>query len=187
MALLTLDRWMRMTPAEQEVAARQVERSTEGRFTWLDIVRFELGGLAFDIARFAHKNTSFMLVPGGEFTLGFNPYEQLAVTEEQLADWQEMAESYEIEQSIEEYLAELLTPVRTVVVPTLLVEMAATEIGLLPIGIDDPEVQKVLKEVGTPGTAYSYEVNQRLRVAWDAAGNIEAFRIGPVTHSAPSF
>ena len=182
MAKFSIDRWNHLAPSERQVAARQVEAESDGRFRWLDIQRFELGRVVFDIARFEHNESLFVLVPGGEITLGFDPHSELHLSAPMLKSWNGTADAYGIAQALPDYLRELMSPIRKVRIPTLVVETSAKEIGLEPIGLEDPDVREILSKQHNQKGPYSYEISQKLRVTRDDVGTVQAFRIGPVTH-----
>jgi hypothetical protein len=105
----------------------------------------EFAGRRGWIALFDVAGSQFAFVPGGEVTVGYDA-DRFAATPEQNASYAAYAEKFTGSLSIQEYIAEMTSPVRTVVVPPLLVSVSAIEAGLEPVPPDHPEIIGLLAD-----------------------------------------
>jgi hypothetical protein len=183
---LTLESWDRMPPREQQAYSEQLAGELPSGFTFRAIRLYKLGGQEHHVAEFEFAGDSFVLVPGGEITLGYDADRPWQPTPEELESWQDTAETYEIGQTLLEYIARTTLRSRTVRLETLLIESTTQEIGWKPIPADDPTVRKIVREYLPETSApYSLELCQgdsSTRVNRDHNGTIIAQRAVVLTH-----
>src|SRR5262249_13854224 len=100
-------------------------------------------------AHYQQGNASFALIPSATVSLGYDPDRPWEPNPDELESWQDTSEEYGIAKTIREHLAEVTLRVRRVELSAFLIETAAGELGWERIGVDDPEVQRILREHGT--------------------------------------
>lgn len=118
LAALTLDRWRSFDPATARRVADEAAHLVHGRLIGVETVE-HLGG-PLHRARIERDGQEFALIPGGRVILGFDP-ETWRPTAEQAADYaasQEQGFGYGAD--LREHLARMLSPLRTVVLDTVL-------------------------------------------------------------------
>ncbi len=82
----------------------------------------------------------FVFVPGGTVTLGWEKFET-GLDEENQAELDEALKECEYQGSGEEFIREVMAPVREVLIPPMLVGRKLEEIGWEPVTMDDPRIQ----------------------------------------------
>ncbi|MGW6982707.1 hypothetical protein ACWGE1_25260 [Streptomyces sp. NPDC054932] len=137
LADLTLDRWRSFDPAAAGRIAHEAAAQVGGRVVLLDAAR-HLGG-ALHRVRIEREGQEFALIPGGTVRLGFD-LEAWAPTPEQAADYAaSVDEGYGYgHEDLKAYLAEMLSPRRTVDLPAVL--MAVENEALTDDPADMPAV-----------------------------------------------
>ncbi|MGE7415117.1 hypothetical protein [Methylobacterium tarhaniae] len=172
-----LAEWDRAQPAERETCARALLPRLPDGLAYAGLERFDLGGQAHEVATYRSEapDRRFVLVPGGTARLGFAGGAGWQPTPRTAAAWEDCAAEWGLP-PLAEHLAEVLAPPRDVVLPALLVETTAWEVGWVPVDGDDPEVRAIVAsrrdeqvvEFGFgPGT---------VRVAFGPDGTIRAER-----------
>ncbi|MEV6580743.1 hypothetical protein AB0M92_21545 [Streptomyces sp. NPDC051582] len=118
LAELTLDHWRSLDRAAAGRLAREAADQAGGRVVLLDTV--DHLGAPLHRVRIEREGQEFALVPGGRVRLGFD-LDAWEPTAAQIADHEESrAEGYGYELPLKDYLAEVLSPVRTATAPTVL-------------------------------------------------------------------
>lgn len=178
---LSRDRWAGLTAAERRKTATALAKDLPAGFAF-DAVRVcRLGAAKTAVAFFRHGDATFALVPGGPTTVGFDARPWVPTPREQKS-WGETAEEYELTWSIQQYIAKVTRRPKTVVVPPLLVETVATEIGWTPAPLDDPDVRKVVRREKSPHVTLTYKGGAQLRVQ-RFGRRVVAERYAPCTHT----
>ncbi|QNP65196.1 hypothetical protein [Streptomyces genisteinicus] len=136
LADLTLDRWRSLDlPAARRVA-EQAARSAGGRVASVDTA--EHLGAPLHRVRIERDGQAFALVPGGQVSLGFDP-EGGPLPPWQTADYAaSVAQGYGDGPDLRAHLAQVLSPLRSVVLPTVL--MAVEDEGLTGPPAGTPEL-----------------------------------------------
>ncbi len=128
--LLDLARWDALGDGEREAAGRALARELPAPFAFTGIEAHELGEQQHRVATFDWHGAKFVLIPGGEVTLGYDRDRPFVPTAAQWEDWEGTREEYGV--GLDEYLDYSLTPLRTVTIAPFLVEAVATDCRRLP-------------------------------------------------------
>ncbi|MEU6066929.1 hypothetical protein ABZ864_21175 [Streptomyces sp. NPDC047082] len=136
LADLTLDQWRAFDPSTARRFAREAASLVQGRVTAVETVE-HLGGPLHRV-RIERDGQEFALVPGGPVTLGFD-LGAWRPTPEQTADYDESLEQgFGYGPDLRAHLAEVLSPRRSALLPTLL--MAVEDEDLTELPADMPAV-----------------------------------------------
>lgn len=184
-----LTEWNDLTAGQQISLARAVEKQLPQEFAFKTLRRCSLGQITQNIAIFAMgTEATFALVPGGEVILGFDARSwHPNVDEEQ--SWQGTAQKFGIEESLNDYINQVTTPLRHVVLPPLLIETVATEVGWEPVSLDTIDVKALLNQLPSgdgPYTLSKHWDDQQIRVTRTEGGKLIAQMARPTTHEALS-
>jgi len=181
---LTLEKWDALSPSECETYARQLAKELPSGFVFQAVRPFHLGTQERLVATFRFGDSSFVLVPGGSVTLGFDENEW-EPDEDEAQSWQGTADEYGIAESFDEYIAKVTIRPRVSNISPVLVETNAGEVGWQPMPPDDPEVKKLAKEHfrGNARQVTFSGGGQDLRVRRGDDGSISAERALANTHS----
>jgi hypothetical protein len=180
---LSTERWEGVTPAEREAIAKRLAMDLPSGFTFHAVRPFRLGERLHDVALYQQGKATFALIPGAAVSLGYDADRPWEPNPDELESWQATSEEYGIARSIREYVAEVTLRVRRVELSPFLVETAAEELGWGPIGVDDPEVQEILREHGTRRQVVVSRGDASTRVRRGPEGEIIAERSLPRTHA----
>ncbi|MFE6846668.1 hypothetical protein [Streptomyces sp. NPDC057686] len=135
LADLTLDHWRSLDPGAAGRIAHEAAAQAGGRVVLLDTVE-HLGGPLHRV-RIERQGQEFALVPGGLVRLGFD-LAAWVPTPAQVADYEESrAEGYGYELALKDYLAEVLSPVRTATLATVLMAVEAETLTERPEATPD--------------------------------------------------
>ncbi|MFH5803917.1 hypothetical protein [Alienimonas sp. DA493] len=177
--------WAALSAGEKAAFGRRLAAALPTGFAFADVARHELGDVAGETARFTGPGgRAWAFVPGGEARLGFDA-STWTPTAAEAESWARTAEDFDLAPDPAARVAEVVTPVRTAVLPPLLVEAAATELGWEPADLGDPDVQEALRSLdeARPGareiTAHRGDSAVRVRAGKDGA--LTAHRAGPLT------
>ncbi|MGW1673877.1 hypothetical protein [Streptomyces sp. NPDC002324] len=130
LAALTLDRWRSFEVATAWRVAREAAGLVGGRLVGVEAVE-HLGEPSHRV-RIERDGQEFALIPGGRVTLGFDP-ETWRPTPEQTADYAaSREEGFGYGADLREYLARVLSPRRTVVLPTVLMAVEGERLTEAP-------------------------------------------------------
>lgn len=168
--------WDRARPAEREACARALLSRLPDGLTFAGLERFRLGGQEHEIAIYGSgaSDRRFALVPGGEVRLGFagpgwRPAPEMAEA------WEACAAEWDLP-PLADHLAEVLAPSRDVVLPALVVETKAQEVGWIPVDRDDPDVRAIAAARGQARMVESGYGPSALRVEFGPDGAVRAAR-----------
>jgi hypothetical protein len=124
---------------EREALLGQIAASRSG-FTLREMKRFEAFGAVTNTAIFRYKDgRDFVFVPGDTVTLGWDGAGS-DMNEETRMNITETLNEYDIT-DIDQFLRDSCTPVRTVSLPSMLVERDVNEIGWFDVSPDAPAIQ----------------------------------------------
>ncbi|MGK7874669.1 MAG: hypothetical protein AB4426_15605 [Xenococcaceae cyanobacterium] len=183
---LTLDKWDALSPASCETYAKRLTRSLPTGFAFRRIRSCHLGTQKRLVAEFDFQQTSFVLIPGGAIRLGYDAKRWEPTTDER-ESWQETAEEYEIEDSIEDFISNVTLRPRLVNLNPFLMEVNARELGWQPISSSDPEVKEIIKHLqGNTRQATVCRADTETRVTRLDDGQIKAERAVAITHAVLS-
>jgi hypothetical protein len=146
---LSAERWEGLTLAERTVLAKRLAKQLPSGFTFHTIRRFRLGESQHDVALYRKDDATFALIPSTAVSLGFDADRPWEPNPDELDSWQDTSKEFGIAKTLQEYIREGTLRVRQVEISPLLIETATRELGWESIGIDDPEVQGILREYGT--------------------------------------
>ncbi|WP_400260611.1 hypothetical protein [Candidatus Methanomassiliicoccus intestinalis] len=104
-----------------------------------DLYIFSRWGQSCTTGVFERANREYVFVPGDIVTLGWDHFAS-GMNEDNLAELEAVFEEYEYEGSLEDFIQELMTPVRQITIPPLLVSRKLEEIGWEPVMLDDPRL-----------------------------------------------
>jgi len=141
---LSLDHWKSLSTGERESTAKRLASSLPSGFAF-DSVQC-LNSVAGDVAFFRFEAAKFALIPGGLFRLGFDAERQWNPTPEELESWQITAAEYGLSGSIDEHVVAATLRPRQVELAPFLIETTAGELGWESVGVEDDEVQSILKK-----------------------------------------
>jgi hypothetical protein len=173
--------WAQLSPAVRLDIARQIEKRLDGAARVIDPAE---GGDARVIA-FALGKRRFVFVPGGETRLGFDAA-SWQPTQEQQESFDENAEEYGIDETVQAYVASRTTLPRAFHAPPMLVAVEAEELGWTIADDADPRVAEARRKYrGQGGTVTIYDRGSELRISRGADGT-QVFEIGerPVDRGA---
>jgi len=184
---LTLDHWKRMTATERERVAKRLAKELPTGFAFRSVTPYAQGDQQQEVALFDFHDSVFALIPGGPVTLGYNADRRWTPTAEERESWDETAQEYEFDQTLEEQIAAATLRPRQVPLTAFLIETNAAEVGWLPIPESDIEVQEILREYRTGTSRHSrVEVVHEYtstRVSWTEDNKITAERSFAGTHA----
>jgi hypothetical protein len=183
---LPLDKWDALSPTECESLAKRVAQELPTGFAFDGIRSFHLGTQERFVAAFRFDESSFVFIPGGPITLGYDTNHDWQATAEEYESWQDTAEEYEIEDSIDEYISRVTLRPRIIEFKPFLMETNAGEVGWRPLPSDDPEVKQLAKEHLRGGTrvATICRGDTETRISREDDGSIQAERSDKNAHPA---
>jgi hypothetical protein len=184
------EQWQTFSKSQRESFARRLADELPTGFQFQGLATHRLGSQEHEVATFNGSGATFVLVPGGTFQIGYNADRPWQPNPDELESWNNTAEEYEIESSIQEHIANVTLRRRIVQLEPLLIEVAATEVGWQLVALDDPTVQHIIENCFAAGTQeYSWtpagtKVTTRVRRA--ANGSFFAWRADNPTHTVLS-
>jgi formylglycine-generating enzyme required for sulfatase activity len=151
---LTLADWARMSDATAKAECEALARALPHGLQLDELAAHAYCGRKHRVARFSRREPDgvahLVLVPGGEATLGFDGQEFMP-TPQQMDSFADSAEALGIGQSIGEHVDAYTSARRTIDVAPLLVEIEARNVGVEPVGADDPVLAEL--RAGLKGSA----------------------------------
>lgn len=127
--LFNLERWDAIAPLERKAIARELSQNLPAPWQFAGIKLQALGDREHYVAFFDWNGAAFALIPGCEATLGYDRDNPFILNEAQRQDWNEyMKEWYSPE--FDEYMDEVMAPLRTVTIEPFLIEVKAADLGL---------------------------------------------------------
>ncbi len=183
--ILSLETWTGISSTDRKTYAQRLARQLPSPFTFQSLQTYTLGEQTHEVAEFKRDNATFVLIPGGPVTLGYEADPRWEPTPEELESWNNFAKKYHITWTIREHLARATLRSRKVDLHPVLLESAAYEFYWEPMSSDDPEVQTVLKRFQK--TSFSKrkttELNSgSIRILFDEAGETTAMQARSLTH-----
>ncbi|MBN2495303.1 MAG: hypothetical protein JXR96_11970 [Deltaproteobacteria bacterium] len=181
---LSLEEWSSMSLSDCTRWAERLAARLPAGFAFRRIRTCSLGEREHRVAEFDWRDSCFMLVPGGEVELGLDPARPWEPTAEELASWKASAEEYGIELDIREHIARVTLGPRTAVLPALLMETTAGELGWRTLDSDDPRVRELLDERGDMRGQHVriYRGGESLDIDYDDEGGVTVRTEEPITH-----
>lgn len=179
----TLDEWEALSSAECETRAKRLARDLPTGLAFRRIRACQLGTRERLVAEYGFQDASFVLIPGGTTTLGFDANRSWEPTTDERESLGRTAEGYEIEYSLKEYVANVTSRPRSVTFNAFLMETHASELGWQPVSEDDPEVREIVEELrGSTRQMTGCRGNIETRVTREDNGSIKAERSEATTH-----
>jgi len=134
--LLAWPEWSALASGRREEVARAVAAELPVPFAFAGLHACELDGRTHEAALFNWEDAAFAFVPGGEVTLGYDREHPFAPTDGQRREWASDRREQGLP-ALDEYLADRLTPLRTVSLQPFLLEVEATP-SLRSVPVDAP-------------------------------------------------
>jgi hypothetical protein len=182
---LTWRQWNRYDRTEKTRYAKELPGHLKLPFSFQKIKTFRLGGQQASVALFDFEGATFALIPGAKVRLGFHA-KFFRPTRSQIDSFRESAEEYGFSEDITTFIRETCTQPRTVTIKAMLAEVRFAEIGLEQVSAQNPEFVKILKSTlkgpERIGGARVIEIHKTLRIALNAKGAWQAWRIVGTTH-----
>jgi hypothetical protein len=186
---LIFDAWLRATHHDRIAKAESLLRELPTGFGFVDVRDHALGTQSFPVATFSWLDSTFSLIPGGRFTIGWSAgtWEPKA---DELRSYTSSAEEYDLSATIEEYVERATLRPRDVEIAPLLVETTAEEVGWTSIDFDDEDVRRMIADMPPgpgPYTSTTSRGGSEVRVHKSVDGRINAERaIDDATHAVLS-
>jgi hypothetical protein len=180
---LSAERWEGFTSAEREALAKRLGTQLPSGFTFQAVRRFRLGEGQHHVAFYQLGDATFALIPGAVVTLGYDANRRWEPNSDELESWQRTSEEYGIAKTVRDYIADVTLRVRRVELSPFLIETSAGELGWEPIGIDNPEVQSILREYPAQQQVEVSRGDVSTRVRRGQDGQIIAERSLSCTHA----
>jgi len=143
---LSAERWERMTATDRTQFAERLVRQLPSGFSFGGVRLHEYCGQKRNVASFEKEGSHFVLIPGGQVSLGYDERRQFAPDANELDSWRETAEEYGIDLSLQEYIIQATLRVRSIEFAPMLIESAPGELGWQSIDCDDGEVKSIVRE-----------------------------------------
>ena len=135
--------WQKQSAAECEEIARSLAAKLPAPWCFTHIeTRINADNDQIHSAIFDWNGSAFALVPGGQVTLGYDSSHPFTPNAEQREEWEWTRQEYDAP-AIEEYLTQVLTPLRHVELAPLLLEVEARE--------DESSYRKIEKALARDG------------------------------------
>ncbi|MFE7502624.1 hypothetical protein ACFU6O_26335 [Streptomyces albidoflavus] len=129
---LSLSRWRSLDPPAARRLARQAADRAGGQVTAVETV--EHLGAPLHQVRIACRGREFALIPGGEVTLGFDADGRRPPSGLEAGYAESAEQGYGYGPDLRSHLAQVLSPRRTVTVPTVLMAVEAEKLTAPPAG-----------------------------------------------------
>jgi formylglycine-generating enzyme required for sulfatase activity len=171
-----------MSVSQRQTAVCALADKLPAGFVFHRIVTHQLGESRHDIAEFMFDGATFVLIPGGTVTLGYDATRAWEPTAEEERSWADTAESYGLDWSIREQIKRATLRPRVVRLQPFLMETGAQEVGWDPIAADDPQVRAIVKqhfggrEGIRPGQVEVFSGASTTRVTFSRDGTFSAQR-----------
>jgi hypothetical protein len=177
------ERWEGVNSSEREALAKRLAAQLPSGFTFQAIRRSWLGEAQHHVALYRLGDATFALIPGAVVSLGYDADRAWEPNSDELESWQGTSKEYGIAKTIRDYIAEVTLRVRRVELAAFLIETSAGELGWQPIGVDDPEVQGILREYPAQSQMEVSRGDASTRVRRGQEGEIIAERSLSRTHA----
>lgn len=123
--LLDSRAWTAASSVERDAAARRLAQALPLGFVYEGLRTHRMGETQNEVAHLTYKGASFVFVPGGEATLGFDAVAWVPTADE-ASGWDELLEEFDLSGTLPEYVDRNTTAVRLATVPPMLAEVEAT-------------------------------------------------------------
>lgn len=173
---LTSARWNRCSAAKREELALRLGAQLPGGLKFEGLRSYGVGDRENETALFRSGGSTFVLIPGGIATIGHDADRGWEPNPDELSSWRETASEYDLPDSLVAYVPTVTTRSRRIEFPPLLVETSAIEPGWEPVGLDDPQVLTVLREVEAGRQVESWSGDDGVRVRKENDGVVIAER-----------
>src|SRR5687767_1948233 len=130
---LEIERWNSLSDGERYSIAQKLLGQLPDPFHFSGIQAYEVRNINNYVAKFRHEDSVFVLIPGSTITLGHDPDRPFQPSPKQLQSWQDTVSAYELECTLNEFIYDTTTSLRTVEIYPFLLEVTAKEIGAEPI------------------------------------------------------
>jgi len=178
---VTWDEWQQSTEARRHQICKELLQNLPSGFSFSDVVSYRLASQTNELDLFKFEGVGFVLLPGGEIQLGFEPSSWEATAGE-LESWKGPAEEYGLDPDPADHLAQVTRPPTVVELPTLLVEMCANEVGWARISEEDPIAQEIIAEHPNAGSVVAHIGDDTVRVCRELDGSITCERYTAHNH-----
>jgi hypothetical protein len=115
-------------------------------FAFRSVEPYKLGRQKHQVAEYEFGGATFVLIPGGAVTLGYDTDRPWKPTREEQESWQDTARDYGMRRTLQKYIAGATLRPRTVELRPFLMETAARELGWDPVPADDPEMKEIRRQ-----------------------------------------
>jgi hypothetical protein len=177
--------WSGLSPGERGRRARALAGELPEGWRFVGIRQHALAGQRGAVAHFERAGVSFVLVPGGEVTLGFDASSWEPLPGESRS-YRSSAAEYGLPKRATTYVRKHTRPPRQVTVPPLLVEAQPVEIAWSPLPLDTEEGRQLVSEHLPPGDGPAdvtvYRGRRHVRLRRRTGGAIEALSASGATH-----
>ncbi len=186
---LDWEHWSKLSLANKMATARLLVSRLPSGFSYVSTQSFRLAGQENDVARYSYRGKTFVLVPGGTFSIGREPNSEWKPTQVEAERWADVAADYELTGDLAEYVRSVTLPYRKVTIPTMLVEAEVEEAGwdVIRLPAFDPDVRKAVSDhFQAPQREQRVEAYTNrgwIRVARDRMGKVSAWRESGLTHA----
>jgi len=180
---LSLETWTGMSSTDRKVYAERIARQLPSAFTFQSLQTYKLGQQTHEVAEFRREDATFVLIPGGPVTLGYDADRSWEPTPEEVQSWNNFGKRFRIDWTIREHIARATLRPRKVGLRLFLLETAASEFQWEPISSEDPEVQGVLKRFQKFSKKRTTVLtSESIRILFDEAGRTTSMRARSLTH-----
>ncbi len=127
-SLPELAAWDALSADECETIARDLVTALPTGTTFDRVEPHSLGGQSRHVAFFLFEDERFALIPGGPVELGYDRTRPYAFSSAMLENWEtETREGYGFSYSVEEFLDDVLTPLRSITLKPFLISVMPKE------------------------------------------------------------
>jgi len=126
---LSTERWVALSSHERDETARRVAQQLPAGFSFQGVQQHPPSDFRHPLAVYETTDATFVLIPGGPVTLGFDASRPFEPNPDELQSWQDTADEYGINKTLHEFVVEVTLRPRCVELPPLLVETSARRVG----------------------------------------------------------
>src|SRR5713101_3125986 len=184
---LSLETWTSFSSSDRKAWAERLARQLPSGFIFDSLQTYSLGGGSNDVAKFKKDDLTFVLIPGGSTTVGYDEDRSWDPTPEELHSWEQSVKKLHITCTIHEHIKRATLRPRKVRFRPFLFETVARQFCWEPISSDDPKVQEFLKDFQILSSRDAKRKTKQLegrslRILFGENGQIRAFRSRSLTH-----
>jgi hypothetical protein len=194
---LSLETWTNISTSERKAIADRLARQLPAGFISQGLKKCTLGERIHEVAEFKRENATFVLIPGGIVTIGYDADRSWEPTPEELQSWNDFTKKYDVNWTIREHIARATLRPRKVSFRPFLLETTAYEFYWEPMSSEAPEVRGVLERFqkssfakkkttqltsfAPPGSTSAPE--EAIRLLFDESGRTTAMKARSLTHA----